>query len=104
MDKLENIVKKYNGINRRVEDRVPYSEKLFFSVIGSVDISNCLTDECINAKIKNFSKESIILLTEYRLKPGTLIRFKDLSNQTQTAIVMWSLTNQASYESEVLII
>jgi hypothetical protein len=102
MDISENIFKQYKGTNRRISKRIPYSEKSFFYVIGSIDILNCSTDECISAKVKNFTEKSIILLTDYHLKPGTLIRFKDPSSQIQTAIVMWSLTHQTSYESEAL--
>ena len=104
MDISENIFKLYNGINRRTSKRMPYSEKSFFSVIGSMDILNCSTDECLSAKIKEITNEGIILLTDNRLKPGTLFRFKDLNDQIQTAIVIWSLTYQTHYESEVLLI
>lgn len=94
----------YKETDRRVHKRTSLSDKISYIVIGSLDVSNCLTDECINAKIHDVTPESIILLTDYRLKPGTFIRLKDLNEQPQTAVIMWSLNHNNLYQSEALFI
>lgn len=99
---LENIIEKNKRKSMRNHERHHLPEKASFVVIGSIDISNCLSNECISAKIHNISSERILLDTEYHLEPGTFIKLKDFNNQY--AIVIWSILHNNSYKTELLLI
>lgn len=99
---LENIIEKNKRKSMRDHERHHLPEKASYVVIGSIDISNCFSNECVSAKIHNISSERILLHTEHHLKPGTFIKLEDLNNQT--AIVVWSILHNNSYKTELLLI
>lgn len=101
---LENIIEKNKRKSVRNHERHSLPEKASYVIIGSIDTSNCISGECISAKIHNITSEGILLHTEYHLKPGTLVKLKDLNDQPRTAIVVWSILHNNSYKTELLLV
>ncbi len=92
----------------RMHERMPLSDNVSFSIMGSIDLSDCLTGECIQCNVHDKSHNSILLLTDYRLKPGTLIKMNNNEDPSITqpimGVVMWSLTHNDSYKAEILLL
>lgn len=92
----------------RTHERMPLSENVSFSLMGSIDPSDFLSGQCIQCNIHDKSHNSILLLTDYHLKPGTLIKMNNYEDpsitEPITGIVMWSLTHNNSCKAEILLL
>jgi hypothetical protein len=90
----------------RMHERMSFSEDVSFSLIGSIDPSDCIRGLCIQCTVHDKTHNSIVLQTDYHLTPGTLIKMNNDEDPSIniTGIVMWSLTHNNSCKAEILLL